>query len=497
MRIPKKPVLAAALAASIVWLAGCLPGDGETGPSAEQKKLSDASADQAAGNLQTAIGGMQEPRYVFGKEDLAALKAAQADYAAAARLNPENSKAQLGLALATILVAAQDPRLADILNRTVEGKSPFDARLAGDAPLLRSLVLAQVAEASAWPEFHAIQDSIAKVLLPALEDAIARIEIAYGDPAFRMTLALGGKLRELDHVEAGVLLAGVHALHGLVTLWLSYDFDLDYQGSFDWIAALQGLGEVKRFSDLTEAQRAALQKGTELLGPDAPFLAVRPAWKERLSKVDGEILAALDILRESLSSLARETDEQDDDLIHLCAPSESAPACLPSSAYQQGLDGLDTARKCMRQPYLVRLDDIDTTIRVDFSAFFRVQDYKKMLPYYGFYGTQDWSDAKPALYFTDKAGRITGDIPALKRISDEAGSLGTPAAEIVARLRAVLHFRDPTFQGFLPGATEDALWSILLKKARLQEGRIPLAVALRQGAISTLRPDFVLTLLGK
>ena len=151
MRMPKKPVLAAALAASIVWLAGCLPGDGETGPSAEQKKLSEASADQAAGNLQTAIGGMQEPRYVFGKEDLAALKTAQADYAAAARLNPENPKAQLGLALANILVAAQDPRLADILNRTVEGKSPFDAKLAGDAPLLRSLVLAKVAE---WSPRH-------------------------------------------------------------------------------------------------------------------------------------------------------------------------------------------------------------------------------------------------------------------------------------------------------------------------------------------------------
>jgi hypothetical protein len=493
MRMPKKTLLTAALAASAVWLSGCFLGADESGPSAAQKKRSETTVTEANGNLQTAVSGMQDSQYKYGKEDLTELKAAQANYAEAARLNPGNSRAQLGLALANILVAAQDPRLADILNRTVEGKSPFDSKLAGDAPMLRSLVLAKVADASAWPEFHAIQDSIATVLLPALEDAIARIDIAYRDPAFSMTLTLGGKARELDHVEAGILLAGVRALHGLVTLWLSYDVDIDYQGSYDWITALQDLGDVKKFSDLTDAQRDALKKGTELFGPDAPFMAVRPAWKERLSKVDDEIQAALDILRESLASLSHETDAQDDDLIHICAPFE-AGSCLAVSAYQKGLDGLDTASKYMKQPYLVRLDDIDTTIRVDFSAYFRVQDYKKMLPYYGFYDPKDWSDEKPALYFTDKAGHITGNIMTVKQISDEADSLGTPAVQVVAQLRAVIHLQDPTYQGYLPGATEDALWNILLKKAKLQDSRAPV-VALRKGAVSTLRPDFALGLI--
>jgi hypothetical protein len=361
--------------------------------------------------------------------------------------------------------------------------------------MLRARVVSEMAAALTWPEFHVIQDSIAKVLLPILEDAIDRIGIAYHDPAFSMILTIGGTARELDHAEAGILLSGIQALHGLVTLWLSYDFDLDYQGSYAWIAALANLGEVKKFSDLTDAQRDALRKGTELLGPNAPFLSVRPAWKERLAKVDGEIQSALGVLRESLASIPLERDAQDDDLIHMCAPSE-AGACLAATVYQKALAGVDTARKYMRQPYPVRLADIDTTLRVDFSAFFRVQDYKKMLPYYGFYDPKDWSDEKPALYFTDKEGRITGDIMTVKRICDEAGIQGTPPARVVARLRTVIHLQDPTFQGFLPGATEDDVWNILLKKAELSGSLAAVSLALRMSAISTLRPDFALGLIG-
>jgi hypothetical protein len=477
-----------------MWLGGCLGAD-DSGPTSEEKKQSEVLAAQGAGELQIVVGNMQSSPYEYGKEDLAELKGARDSYAQAARLNPGNSRAQLGLALTNFLAAAQDPRLADILNRTAEGRSLFDSKLAGDAPMLRARVVSEMAAALTWPEFHVIQDSIAKVLLPILEDAIDRIGIAYHDPAFSMILTIGGTARELDHAEAGILLSGIQALHGLVTLWLSYDFDLDYQGSYAWIAALANLGEVKKFSDLTDAQRDALRKGTELLGPNAPFLSVRPAWKERLAKVDGEIQSALGVLRESLASIPLERDAQDDDLIHMCAPSE-AGACLAATVYQKALAGVDTARKYMRQPYPVRLADIDTTLRVDFSAFFRVQDYKKMLPYYGFYDPKDWSDEKPALYFTDKEGRITGDIMTVKRICDEAGIQGTPPARVVARLRTVIHLQDPTFQGFLPGATEDDVWNILLKKAELSGSLAAVSLALRMSAISTLRPDFALGLIG-
>lgn len=503
MRLTPRILMTAAVAASSAWLGGCFLGADDNGPSAEQQKQSAAAAAEGSGQLEGAVTSMTSSQFQYGKEDLTQLKQSQAKYAEAARLNPGNSQAQLGLALTNVLLAAQDPRLADVLNRTADGKSPFDSRLADGAPLFRSGVLAKVADASTWPEFHEIQDSIEKVLLPALEDAIARVQVAYDDANFSMTLTIDGTPREIDHAEAGILLAGIHALHGLVTLWLSYDVDIDYNGSYAWIEALNGIDSVKKFSDLTTDQRDALRKGTELLGPNAPFLAVRPAWKDRLSKVDDELRSALDIVRESLGSIAKEKDAQNDDLIHICAPFEEG-SCLASPDYQMALDGVDSARKYMSQPYVLQLTDIDTTIRVDFSAYFRVQDYKKMLPYYGFYDPKDWSDDKPAIYFTDKSGKITGDIMTLKHIAEAADSAGTPAAQVIAQIRAVIHLQDPTYQGLLPGATEDAIWNIVLKQAQLNENPVtagpsdtrPVYTVLAKRAEATLRPDFALSLIG-
>lgn len=494
-----------ALFASAAWLGGCFLG-ADDGPGSAEKQQSQEAAGKGSGDLTNAMSSMQSSQYSYGKEDLTDLRNAQANYAEAVRLNPGNGAAQLGLALTNVLLAAQDPRLADVLNRTVDGKSPFDSRVVDAAPLMRSGVLAKVAEASTWPEFHEIQDSIEKVLLPALEDAISRIKVAYDDPGFSMTLTLDGSVRELDHVEAGILLAGVHAIHALTTLWLARDIDIDYQGSYQWIEDLKGLDSAENFSDLTAAQRDALRKATELFAQDAPFLAVRPAWKERLAGVDDEISQALDILKEGMASLSRETDAQDDDLIHKCGLFEEG-GCIDPDGYQSGLDAIDSGRKYMKQPYQLELEDLDTAITVDFSAYFRVQDYKKLLPYYGFYDPDEWSDEKPALYFTDASGRITGDFMTLKHITDAADSEGTPAAQVVDQIRAVIHFQDPTFQGFLPGATEGDIWNLIRKQAELDDGgsdvidpldstyTIPLA--LRKRSLETLRPDFALGLLGK
>ena len=500
MRIIPRILTTAALTAASAWLGGCFLGSDNSGPSADEKKQSADAASQANGQFEGAVTNLTSSQFQYGKGDLTQLKQSHAGYAQAARPNPGNSQAQLGLALTNILLAAQDPRLADVLNRTVDGKSPFDSKLVDLAPGLRMGVLPKVAAASTWPEFHEIQDSIEKVLLPALEDAIARIQIAYDDSNFSMRLTIEGSTRELDHVEAGILLAGVHAIHGLVTLWLSYDVDIDYNGSYAWIEALNGIDTVKKFSDLNASQRDALKQGTELFGPNAPFLAVRPAWKDRLSKVDGEINSSLDILRESLASMAKESDAQDDDLLHLCGSFEEG-GCLSPADYQNALNVIDTGRKYMNQPYVIRLTDIDTILSVNLSAYFGVQDYKKMLPYYGFYDPKDWSDAKPAIYFTDKDGKVTGDIMTLKHIADAADSLNTPADQVITQIRSVIHLQDPTFQGFLPGATEDAIWSILLKQAKYSEThRVaidggPTGPILMKAAVSTLRPDFALTLI--
>lgn len=494
MRSPDKYLLLAALAATTA-LSGCFLGSDNSGPSTDEVKKSEAAALVATGKLEATVANMQNmEQFEYGKEDLTDLKSSRAEFAEAARLNPGNNKAQLGLALTGILLAAQSTRLSGLINQTLEAKSPFDTRLPEQAPMMRADVLRKVAQASTLPEFHLIQDAVADTMLPALEEAITQLTRVYQDPAFSMTLSIEGDALELDHAEAGALLAGVHAIHGLLTLYLSYDIDIDHQGSHDYIEVLSGIGDIENFADLTPEQRAALNKAAALLGPTSPFLAVRPAWKAKLANVDDEMKRALDILKESAASIKLETDPQENDLIHLCATMESG-GCITPSDYQDGKDAIDSARKYIAQPCEVKLPEIDTVIKVNFAAYFNVQDYKKMLPYYGFYDAGDWSEEKPVLYFTDAGGRVTGNIKTLIQIGKDADSLGTPVAQVIAQVKAVIHLQDPTFQGFLPGATEAGIWNLIQKQAEANE-TVPVYGSGKR-AVSTMGPNFALSLIGK
>jgi hypothetical protein len=500
MRLTPKPLITAGLAISMTCLSGCFLGSDNAGPSAGQVKSSDSVTAGATSNLEKNVTRMSNlDQFQYGKEDLSDLKASHAEFEEALLLNPGNSKAQVGMALTGVLLAAQSTRLSGVINQSLDAKSPFDTRVVDNAPDMRVAVLQKVAAAARFPEFHEVQDAIADTLLPALEDAVNRLQAAYNDPAFTMTLNIEDKPRELDHAEAGILLAGFHAIHGLLTLWLSYDIDIDDNGSYDYLTALDSVGDVENFSQLTAEQRTSFNQLAKLLGPTSPFLAVKPAWKSKLAGVDDEIKLALGIVKESVNSIRTETDPQADDLIHLCRVGEMEE-CLESGQLDQATAVLDSAIKYMNHPYELAVPGTDTIIKVDFAAYFRVQDYKKMLPHYGFYDANLWSDEKPVLFFTDASGKVTGNIKDLIQIAKDADSLGTPAANVIAQIRKVIHLQDPTFQGFLPGATEDGVWNlvrILAEQDQNQGGQVVYNPGFpKRSAVATMNPHFALSLLG-
>jgi hypothetical protein len=500
MHSTHKFLILAAMAASTSWLTGCFLGSDNSGPSAEAVKSSDSAAEKASASLQTSLEHMSDmEQFQYGKEDLTSLRASRDDFGAALRINPGNSKARLGMALTGVLLAAQDPKLATVINRTLDNKSPFDVSLTENASAMRAEVLRKVAEAATWPEFHEIQDAIGEVMLPALDEAIGHLNAVYQDPSFVLSLTIEGETREIDHAEAGILLAGVRSIRGLLTLYLSYDIDVDYNGSYDYIQTLSGLDTVDDFDQLTPAQRDGLNKVASILAPTSPFMAVRPLWKARLAGVDDEIKSALDILKESMASIDKEKDPQADDLIHVCGQFEEG-GCIERGAYDAGRMIIDTARKYMDQPYVLEIPELDTTIKVNFAAYFNVQDYKKMLPYYGFYDASVWSETKPVLFFTDPNGAVTGNIVDLIQIGKDADAIGSTPAEVVAQLRQIIHLQDPTFQGFLPGATEAGVWNLILKSMEADRADMDEGLdngLIKRSALSTLQPNFALSLLGK
>lgn len=480
----------AGIATTAAVLTGCF---GEDGPSAAEKKDSKSASTAATQNLGTAMGAMTNfDQYEYGREDLTSLRTANVDFRKAIKLDPGNRQARLGAAVTGVLLAAQSDRLSKVVNQTLEADSPFDVSFVSDAPMAKGAVMQRISAAAEFPEFHEIQDAVADTLLPALDEAIANLRSVVADPAFSMTLTVDDRAIEIDHAEASVLLAGFLGIKGLATLYLARDIDIDIDGSYDYIQDLEGIGEVENFSDLTDAQEAAFNKLAGLLKPGSNFLGVRAGWKDRLALVDDHIKEALSVAKSGLNSIKTETDDQEDDLLRLCSATIDYP-CIQSEALTEGLTAVDTALKYLSQPYKLEIPDLDTTISVNFAAYFNIQDYKKLLPWYGFYDATEWSDEKPVLYFNNGQGVVTGNIKTLQDLGDRADLEGWTAVKSVDELKKIIHFQDPTFQGLLPGATEAGIWNLIRKAAAREDAQTPIA----KRAASYMGPRLALDLLGK
>jgi len=509
LRIPSVASLASLAMAA--WLSSCMSN---SGPTSVDIKTSDSTTAAATANLNGAIDQLSSAQFQYGQGNLDSLTAANADFQQALTLNPNNSEANLGAALTGVLLAAQSPGLSSELNNTVGAGSPLNMNLAKNAPQARVEILRKVAAQAGTPKFSQIQDTVASVLLPALEKAIAELQIVYNDPTFSMTLQIDGSPRKLGHSEAAVLLAGFKATHALATLLLSYDYDIDQNGSY---AYLDTLGNIQNFNDLSSSQISALTTLTTLLSPGSPFLAVRAGWSAQLASVDPEIQSALGVLQAGLATVKTQADtSQINEIIHLCSKVQDEN-CIQDNDFDSALTALDSVSKYMNQPYLVT--DIatgaisgDTSINVNFAAFFSVQDYKKMLPYYAFYQAGTWDSANPVVYFTNTAGTkppVTGSIYTVSNILNNSDNSLTPAQQ-VAQLKTIIYWQDPTFQGFLPGATSNSLWRVIQKELEANQANennnnnyydgneSSLTTGLpHPTAVSLLSPNFALSLLGQ
>lgn len=491
----KKRFCAAALLSALAFT-GCF--EDEKGPTAAEVEESRQMSSQGSDSLEALVGEMMQLQsFEYGrKEGKGKVEAAHRGYEAALRRDPGNGEAKLGSALTGILLAVQSPGMGRLLDEVTGGEPLFDQDLAKTAPENRSRVLLKAAALRQLPEFHEVQDTLAAILLPALEKAMRQVEEVHRDPAFFVLVELDGESYELDHAEVGILLASLKASHALLTLFLAYDLDIDENGSYDYLETLETLDGLENFQTLNPDQEAALRHLTRLLGPSSSFLTVRPAYQARLDKVDDGILSALKILRESLASIPRETDSQANDLLRVCAEYP----CLNPADHRDFLAGLDTAIRYVNRPYSLTLST-GTVVQVDFSAFLRVQDYKKMLPHYAFFDPKEWSEEKPVFYFTDARGNKTGTLKDLERLGEKAETESWDPSRATAELRKIVKFRDPTFQGVLPGMTEDRLWDLIAENIET-EGELSLDEGLEKKAapkalaLKTLSPELLWTLLG-
>lgn len=478
-------IVYAGLVAGSLLFSGCFGSDEDVTGDSQSHVLA------ANTSMNGAIGQMTSGDYDYGQEDLTQLTQAHQEYKAALAANSKDNQAHFGLALTTVLLAAQNHQVSDLLNRTVEAPSPFDPALVDDVPAKEALLLKKARTlATTFPEFHELQDALAEQMLPALEEGIGHLNTVYQDAAFNMQLTIDGKSREIDHAEVGLVLAGLKALKGFLTLFLSYDMDFDKDGSYDYLDALSSLNGVEDLDQLTADQISALDQVVALMTPGSSFLSVRSGWQNKIAAVHGDLVDAVKIARASLASIRTETDAQSDDLLRLCSSAVSSD-CIGEDELSSALDAMDTASKYLEQPYVLDIPDLDTAISLDFSAFFKAQDYKKMLPHYAFYPKAEWSSQKPVFYFTDKAGNFTGDINDLDELSQSYDEGEMTPGEMVDALQTILHFQDATFGGYLAGATDASVWNLIRKSAVQDEEDVGMDGVAKLGR-KAMAPEFIL-----
>jgi len=153
------------------------------------------------------------------------------------------------------------------------------------------------------PLVHELQDSLELLLIPTLDSAINLLTTSWSDTGFEFRVAFDpanfpGDTIIIDRADVGMALSVLQAFRAEIRWMISYNLDVDLNGSYAWSDTLDNINPDVA---LSPAQSAAFEKAKSLLAPGSSFLAVRPAKAAFLASVPVELRTALQRMRESTS----------------------------------------------------------------------------------------------------------------------------------------------------------------------------------------------------
>lgn len=239
--------------------------------------------------------------------DLNSLRTANASLRQAYAENPADSRAAFALAITNLSLKLND--LAGTMDRAQEnglkiggGTTTFGTSsevVARDLPALARAV----ADPAKAPLVHELQDTLEMLLLPVMDEAITLLGTAWEDPSFEFRVSIDpegfpGDTLVIDRSDVGFALSILQAVRAQVRWLVSYDFDFDQAGSYDWLDTLDNW-DIDGAAPISPAQNSALTKLKSLLAPTSSFLTVRDSKKALLESVPVEFLAALRRTREA------------------------------------------------------------------------------------------------------------------------------------------------------------------------------------------------------
>lgn len=308
----------------VAALAGCQDSSSESpvAPEEQKQQLTVKTSSQGAMSPQVASASAQtatafQTLFQQGATDADnpmgsqqdAIRQANASLRSAWNADKTDSRAAFGAAITGIAlkinqIAGTMQRAQDNLglggNTTATGGG-FETSMATSAVKGMPALARVVATPSKAPLVHELQDSLEQLLLPTLDESIQLLETSWSDSAFEFHVAIDpidfpGDTLVIDRSDVGFALSILQALRAQIRWLVSYNVDVDRDGSYAWAESLSNIDD---FDNLSPAQTDAVAHLETLISNNSSFLKVRAGKESLLASVPVELRAALSRTREA------------------------------------------------------------------------------------------------------------------------------------------------------------------------------------------------------
>jgi hypothetical protein len=436
---------------------GTFAGTNAEGSEALNRALQDMFDDES----ENSVGDMELSKSSLDNFDDTELKRARANYNEVLKNNPNNAEARFGHAFSGFALSFKTKAVTDMVAEMTDTENPIETfsgfnlneetnNIDSQNYTARIMSRKLVSETKDdFPEMHEMQDVIDAAIIRAINESIVDLEIAYKDLNFSMEMTFDNRTRKVGHSEVGIMISGLKILKSILVWYVAWDFDIDQNGSYDFIEDLEGLDDnidiTEGVNNLTPKQTAALDHITGLLSLGSSMLTIRPGFETDLSQIDENLKSAAEITKASIASRPADSDFFINSID------------LSDDEADEIMSVLDTIIKYSEENLVVDIPNSDLTMEIDFSKIFEQTDLKRNYPYYAFYPSNTWNQDNPVFYFTDAKGLKTGDVNTFQDIGDM--DLGISAT--IDEVAKIIYFQDPTMQGILPNMTTEKIWSII------------------------------------
>ncbi|OGJ85947.1 MAG: hypothetical protein A2268_03475 [Candidatus Raymondbacteria bacterium RifOxyA12_full_50_37] len=442
------------------------------------KTLSDA-AKQDLVDLFCGLEGGSD----FKNADFSAISA---DFKAALAKNANNLEAQFGAAITELLmlnqstIMAQFDSLFTIGSNGSESPSLFKAaRLVPDVRIAENtgLVLARMAATTEnIPRLSEIQDSLTSIVVPAIDYALARLQVLADADSFEFLVTpqlLGQGCAgsnqdsvEIDMGEIYLFDAALRILRSSVRSITAYNFDFDDNGSYSWINDIDSLMNADDSTGTADSQAIMdlVHRVQYMLEDDPDFLTLRSNGAAQLGSALQDLKSAITSAKLSIASIRAETDDQYNDGLKITdiqegdldiSSGDDKPNFLSGVTTIEGL--LNKVTEIISGPFTFIEDfdgdasTADASLTVNLSALYNnpIQDLRSLLPLHAWRPDSEWIETTKDTIWQDTVLEVIKEKTSFMPI-DLIDGAGEPISIDDDSLVYKIQMPDWTFGGLFP-----------------------------------------------